>query len=86
MMLLLFLQWWTGIAGQVSMDGNGDRHGDFSLMAMTNVEAGTYEVRSKNFFFCFQNILVGPPHGADILPNRQKIVLSKIPLNNNMVY
>uniref|UniRef100_A0A667Y947 Natriuretic peptide receptor 3 n=1 Tax=Myripristis murdjan TaxID=586833 RepID=A0A667Y947_9TELE len=34
-----------GIAGQVSMDGNGDRNGDFSLMVMTNVEAGTYEVR-----------------------------------------
>jgi len=27
------------------MDVNGDRNGDFSLMAMTNVEAGTYEVR-----------------------------------------
>ncbi|XP_047448576.1 atrial natriuretic peptide receptor 3 isoform X3 [Mugil cephalus] len=33
-----------GIAGQVSMDVNGDRNGDFSLMAMTDVEAGTYEV------------------------------------------
>ena len=41
----LFTQWWIGIAGQVSMDVNGDRNGDFSLMAMTNVEAGTYEVR-----------------------------------------
>ncbi|GAA6226645.1 atrial natriuretic peptide receptor 3 [Lates japonicus] len=38
-----------GIAGQVSMDGNGDRHGDFSLMAMTNVEAGTYEVVANYF-------------------------------------
>ena len=28
------------------MDINGDRIGDFSLMAMTNVEAGTYEVSS----------------------------------------
>lgn len=26
------------------MDTNGDRNGDFSLMAMTNVEAGSYEV------------------------------------------
>nr|XP_057927765.1 atrial natriuretic peptide receptor 3 [Doryrhamphus excisus] len=33
-----------GIAGQVSMDVNGDRNGDFSLMAMTNVDTGTYEV------------------------------------------
>uniref|UniRef100_A0A3B5LNS1 Receptor ligand binding region domain-containing protein n=1 Tax=Xiphophorus couchianus TaxID=32473 RepID=A0A3B5LNS1_9TELE len=33
-----------GIAGQVSIDVNGDRVGDFSLMAMTNIEAGSYEV------------------------------------------
>ncbi|XP_014831104.1 PREDICTED: atrial natriuretic peptide receptor 3 [Poecilia mexicana] len=33
-----------GIAGQVSIDVNGDRVGDFSLMAMTNIEAGNYEV------------------------------------------
>uniref|UniRef100_A0A4W5JBG4 Receptor ligand binding region domain-containing protein n=1 Tax=Hucho hucho TaxID=62062 RepID=A0A4W5JBG4_9TELE len=32
-----------GIAGQVSMDINGDRYGDFSVMSMTNTEAGTYE-------------------------------------------
>uniref|UniRef100_A0A8C2WYS9 Natriuretic peptide receptor 3 n=1 Tax=Cyclopterus lumpus TaxID=8103 RepID=A0A8C2WYS9_CYCLU len=38
-----------GIAGQVSMDVNGDRNGDFSLMAMTNVEAGTYEVVANYF-------------------------------------
>ncbi|CAK6976229.1 atrial natriuretic peptide receptor 3 [Scomber scombrus] len=38
-----------GIAGQVSMDGNGDREGDFSVMAMTNVEAGSYEVVANYF-------------------------------------
>ncbi|XP_057688921.1 atrial natriuretic peptide receptor 3 isoform X1 [Corythoichthys intestinalis] len=38
-----------GIAGQVSMDDNGDRNGDFSLMAMTNVNAGTYEVVANYF-------------------------------------
>ncbi|XP_068594654.1 atrial natriuretic peptide receptor 3 [Brachionichthys hirsutus] len=38
-----------GIAGQVSIDDNGDRNGDFSLMAMTNVEAGTYEVVANYF-------------------------------------
>ncbi|XP_036952806.1 atrial natriuretic peptide receptor 3 [Acanthopagrus latus] len=38
-----------GIAGQVSMDDNGDRNGDFSLMTMTNVEAGTYEVVANYF-------------------------------------
>ncbi|XP_066511054.1 atrial natriuretic peptide receptor 3-like isoform X2 [Hoplias malabaricus] len=32
-----------GIAGQVSMDANGDRNGDFSVISMTNTEAGTYE-------------------------------------------
>lgn len=44
----LYSLWRTGIAGQVSMDVNGDRNGDFSLMAMTDVNAGTYEVRRKN--------------------------------------
>ncbi|XP_061527070.1 atrial natriuretic peptide receptor 3 isoform X1 [Phycodurus eques] len=38
-----------GIAGQVSMDVNGDRNGDFSLMAMTNVNTGTYEVVANYF-------------------------------------
>ncbi|XP_077417706.1 atrial natriuretic peptide receptor 3 [Vanacampus margaritifer] len=38
-----------GIAGQVSIDINGDRNGDFSLMAMTNVKAGTYEVVANYF-------------------------------------
>uniref|UniRef100_A0A8C6M7X2 Natriuretic peptide receptor 3 n=1 Tax=Nothobranchius furzeri TaxID=105023 RepID=A0A8C6M7X2_NOTFU len=38
-----------GIAGQVSIDVNGDRNGDFSLMAMTNVEAGSYEVVANYF-------------------------------------
>ncbi|CAI5685809.1 atrial natriuretic peptide receptor 3 [Oreochromis niloticus] len=38
-----------GIAGQVSIDANGDRNGDFSLMTMTNVEAGTYEVVANYF-------------------------------------
>lgn len=39
-----FSFWWKGIAGQVSIDANGDRVGDFSLMAITNSEAGSYEV------------------------------------------
>lgn len=38
-----------GIAGQVSIDGNGDRIGDFSLMAMTNAKEGTYEVVANYF-------------------------------------
>lgn len=47
---LLFLRCVAGIAGQVSIDGNGDRIGDFSLMAMTNTQEGTYEVRTCQIF------------------------------------
>ncbi|KAM9360460.1 atrial natriuretic peptide receptor 3 [Symphorus nematophorus] len=46
---LMWNRTFEGIAGQVSMDVNGDRNGDFSLMAMTNVEAGTYEVVANYF-------------------------------------
>ncbi|XP_026167529.1 atrial natriuretic peptide receptor 3 [Mastacembelus armatus] len=46
---LMWNRTFEGIAGQVSMDANGDRNGDFSLMAMTNVEAGTYEVVANYF-------------------------------------
>uniref|UniRef100_A0A8C5LQI0 Natriuretic peptide receptor 3 n=1 Tax=Leptobrachium leishanense TaxID=445787 RepID=A0A8C5LQI0_9ANUR len=35
---------YEGIAGPVSIDANGDRYGDFSVIAMTNPEAGTQEV------------------------------------------
>ncbi|KAM9252948.1 atrial natriuretic peptide receptor 3 isoform 4-T4 [Dugong dugon] len=38
-----------GIAGQVSIDANGDRHGDFSVIAMTDTEAGTQEVIGDYF-------------------------------------
>ncbi|KAJ3604421.1 hypothetical protein NHX12_029162 [Muraenolepis orangiensis] len=38
-----------GIAGQVSMDANGDRDQDFSIMAMTRPEAGTYEAVANYF-------------------------------------
>ncbi|XP_077087438.1 atrial natriuretic peptide receptor 3 isoform X1 [Siphateles boraxobius] len=33
-----------GIAGQVSLDANGDRNGDFSVVRMTDPEAGTHEI------------------------------------------
>ncbi|XP_067841318.1 atrial natriuretic peptide receptor 3 isoform X1 [Heptranchias perlo] len=33
-----------GIAGQVSIDANGDRYGDFSVIAMTDPGTGTQEV------------------------------------------
>lgn len=38
-----------GIAGQVSIDANGDRYGDFSVIAMTDAEAGTREVIADYF-------------------------------------
>ena len=38
---------WSGIAGPVSMDANGDREQDFSVMAMTRPEVGSYEVRPR---------------------------------------
>ncbi|EPY78745.1 atrial natriuretic peptide receptor 3 precursor [Camelus ferus] len=38
-----------GIAGQVSIDANGDRYGDFSVIAMTDTEVGTQEVIGDYF-------------------------------------
>lgn len=38
-----------GIAGKVSIDANGDRYGDFSVIAMTDTEAGTQEVIGDYF-------------------------------------
>uniref|UniRef100_H3CAI5 Natriuretic peptide receptor 3 n=1 Tax=Tetraodon nigroviridis TaxID=99883 RepID=H3CAI5_TETNG len=38
-----------GIAGPVSIDENGDRNGDFSLIAMTNTSSGTYEAVANYF-------------------------------------
>lgn len=40
------------------MDGNGDRDGDFSLMAMTDVKEGTYEVRGGLTFCEAPNMLM----------------------------
>lgn len=41
--------YWAGIAGQVSIDENGDRNGDFSLIAMSNIGSGTYEVTFPHY-------------------------------------
>ncbi|XP_056401282.1 atrial natriuretic peptide receptor 3 isoform X2 [Hyla sarda] len=40
---------YEGIAGQVSIDSNGDRYGDFSVIGMTDLEAGTQEVIGDYF-------------------------------------
>lgn len=49
------------------MDANGDRNGDFSLIAMTNVEAGSYEVskistssHKHNIFNKYPDALIYP--------------------------
>ncbi|KAL4660807.1 atrial natriuretic peptide receptor 3-like [Arapaima gigas] len=48
-----------GIAGQVSIDANGDRNGDFSVMAMTDQEAGTFQV-VMNYFGVNETIQMLP--------------------------
>ncbi|KAM4607253.1 atrial natriuretic peptide receptor 3 [Polymixia lowei] len=53
-----------GIAGQVSMDANGDRDGDFSLMVMTDLEAGAYEVVA-NYFGVNRSFQVLPAFNID---------------------
>ncbi|XP_075040729.1 atrial natriuretic peptide receptor 3 [Mixophyes fleayi] len=40
---------YEGIAGPVSIDANGDRYGDFSVIGMTDLEAGTQEVIGDYF-------------------------------------
>ncbi|XP_015220857.1 atrial natriuretic peptide receptor 3 isoform X2 [Lepisosteus oculatus] len=49
-----------GIAGQVSMDANGDRNGDFSVMSITDTKAGTHEVIANYY---------GINGSFEILPN-----------------
>jgi hypothetical protein len=36
----------------VSIDANGDRYGDFSVIAMTDTEAGTQEVSKQDSSTC----------------------------------
>lgn len=48
-----------GIAGQVSIDENGDRYGDFSVMAMADAQAGTYEA-AFNYFGVNQSLQMMP--------------------------
>lgn len=42
-------KWWScfrisGIAGNVTIDANGDRDSDYSLKEMTDIENGVFEV------------------------------------------
>ncbi|KAM4049956.1 atrial natriuretic peptide receptor 3 isoform 2-T2 [Anomaloglossus baeobatrachus] len=40
---------YEGIAGEVSIDANGDRYGDFSVIGMTDLDAGVQEVIGDYF-------------------------------------
>ncbi|KAG7258768.1 hypothetical protein CRUP_021970 [Coryphaenoides rupestris] len=53
-----------GIAGQVSIDANGDRDQDFSIMAMTRPQEGTYEVVA-NYFALNGSFQVLPAFSVD---------------------
>ncbi|XP_059921303.1 atrial natriuretic peptide receptor 3 [Gadus macrocephalus] len=53
-----------GIAGPVSMDANGDREQDFSIMAMTRPEEGSYEVVA-NYFAINGSFQVLPAFNTD---------------------
>ncbi|XP_061115514.1 atrial natriuretic peptide receptor 3 isoform X2 [Conger conger] len=48
-----------GIAGQVSIDENGDRNGDFSVLTMTDTQTGTYEA-VFNYFGVNQSLEMMP--------------------------
>ncbi|KAL2092392.1 hypothetical protein ACEWY4_012190 [Coilia grayii] len=53
-----------GIAGQVFIDTNGDREGDFSVMSMTDHEAGTYET-VMNYFGINRTFQMMPGFNSD---------------------
>ncbi len=43
----VFCPLFTGVYGDVTITPNGDREGDFSMLDMTDVEAGTFHVSEK---------------------------------------
>ncbi|XP_028851606.1 atrial natriuretic peptide receptor 3 isoform X2 [Denticeps clupeoides] len=53
-----------GIAGQVNIDVNGERYGDFSVMAMTDYDAGTYET-VINYFGINESLQLLPGFNSD---------------------
>ncbi|XP_035236216.1 atrial natriuretic peptide receptor 3 isoform X1 [Anguilla anguilla] len=60
-----------GIAGQVSIDENGDRNGDFSVMAMTDTQSGTYEA-VFNYFGVNQSFQEIPGFNTDRFTLRER--------------
>ncbi|XP_052318615.1 atrial natriuretic peptide receptor 3-like [Oncorhynchus keta] len=69
-----------GIAGQVSMDFNGDRYGDFSVMSMTNTEAGTYETVC-NYFGANESFQMLPVFNSELftLKGRHRVHHTDLP-------
>ncbi|KAK1174289.1 atrial natriuretic peptide receptor 3-like isoform X2 [Acipenser oxyrinchus oxyrinchus] len=67
-----------GIAGQVSIDENGDRDGDFSVIAITDPEAGTHKVVA-NFYGKNQSFEVQPNVKIDMF-------IQRLPHDENRVH
>uniref|UniRef100_A0A8C8DJS1 Natriuretic peptide receptor 3 n=1 Tax=Oryzias sinensis TaxID=183150 RepID=A0A8C8DJS1_9TELE len=67
-----------GIAGQISIDTNGDRNGDFSVMAMTDVEAGTFEVVA-NYFGVNRTLELLPSFRAEHFTLKERHEASPLP-------
>ncbi|KAG9355097.1 hypothetical protein JZ751_001810 [Albula glossodonta] len=60
-----------GIAGQVSIDENGDRNGDFTVMSMTDTQKGTYEA-VLNYFGINQSLQMMPRFNSDHFTLRER--------------
>uniref|UniRef100_H2MS28 Natriuretic peptide receptor 3 n=1 Tax=Oryzias latipes TaxID=8090 RepID=H2MS28_ORYLA len=67
-----------GIAGQISIDTNGDRNGDFSVMAMTDVETGTFEVVA-NYFGVNRTLELLPSFRAEHFTLKERHEASPLP-------
>ncbi|XP_041083588.1 atrial natriuretic peptide receptor 3-like isoform X2 [Polyodon spathula] len=67
-----------GIAGQVSIDENGDRDGDFSVIAITDPEAGTHEVVANYY---------GKNQSFEVQPNvKIDMFIQRLPHDENRVH
>nr|XP_056704600.1 atrial natriuretic peptide receptor 3 isoform X2 [Euleptes europaea] len=65
---------YEGIAGPVSIDANGDRYGDFSVIAMTDPETGTQQVIGNYY---------GKQGRLEMLPNANYFWEPKLRIDDN---
>ncbi|XP_060092580.1 atrial natriuretic peptide receptor 3 [Heteronotia binoei] len=65
---------YEGIAGPVSIDANGDRYGDFSVIAMTDPETGTQQVIGNYY---------GKQGRLEMLPNVNYFWEPKLKIDDN---